>query len=90
MIIKCKSLDKSVELEDGSALLFGLLDHDIPIAASCRGAGACKWCKIKIISADGELPELTEPEKKAGLGENERLACQCRPTINIEIDTTYW
>ncbi len=90
MIIKCKSLDKSVELENGSSLLFGLLEKDIPIAASCRGAGACKWCKIKIISSEGEMPVLTEPEEKAGLAEDERLACQCRPNINLEIDTSYW
>jgi ferredoxin len=90
MIIKCKSLKKEIEIGKHNALMWALLQHEIPVASSCRGNGACKWCKINILSGNDYLSEKTIYETNANLDENQRLACQCISTGDIEIDTTYW
>lgn len=90
MIVKCKTLQKEIEIGKHKAIMWELLKHDIPVASSCRGNGACKWCKIQIIHGEKNLSEKTSHEINAKLPENERLACQCRAIDSIEIDTTYW
>ena len=90
MIIKCKSLKKEIEIRKHKAIIWPLIQHNIPIASSCKGYGACKWCKITIISGNEYLSELTTHEKDAKLDEDQRLACQCRASGNIEIDASYW
>lgn len=90
MIIKCKSLKKDIEIGRHKALMWALLQNDIPVASSCRGNGACKWCKIEIISGAEYLSEKTIHEKSLDLKENQRLACQCIASGTIEINATYW
>jgi len=70
--------------------MFALKEHDIPIASSCRGYGACKWCKIRILKGIEHLSKKSTHEKNTELAENERLSCQCKTHGDITIDTSYW
>ena len=88
--IFCEKLNKSIDSKPYQNLLITLQEADLPIASSCRGAGACKWCKVQILEGESFLNDKTLHEEKASLAENERLACQCVPNSDIKITTTYW
>ena len=80
--------NKTITTEVGEKLYKILLDNDEFIDGPCGGRGTCGRCKIKHIS--GQLPQITEDEKKL-LSEEElnngiRLACLVRPTSDIGID----
>lgn len=80
--------NKTITTEVGEKLYKILLDNDELIDGPCGGRGTCGRCKIKHIS--GQLPPITQDEKKLLSGEELnngiRLACLVRPTWDIGID----
>ena len=55
----------------------------------CDGRGRCTTCRVKVVSADGDLPNPGIHEqralKRAGLDQSVRLACQLKPASNITV-----
>lgn len=58
------------------------------VRSACLGLGACGLCRVRLRAGDGGAPtdaeraQLTAAELAAGL----RLACQCRPVDDIDIE----
>jgi len=74
------------EVQGGDKLLSYLIEHKIPITASCGGRGSCGYCKVNIKKgADDWLPTeeifITQEEKKQGV----HLACQVKVKEDIEL-----
>jgi len=55
----------------------------------CGGRARCTTCRVKIVSAGGDLPEPNEREatalRRIGAPGNVRLACQLRPEVDITV-----
>jgi len=55
----------------------------------CGGRARCTTCRVKIVSAGGDLPEPNEREatalRRIGAPGNVRLACQLRPEVDIAV-----
>jgi adenylate cyclase len=60
----------------------------VPHAAICGGKGRCSTCRVRVRGASGALPPPSGLEsavlKRIGAAVNVRLACQLRPTGDIE------
>ncbi|MEQ8533267.1 MAG: 2Fe-2S iron-sulfur cluster-binding protein [Imperialibacter sp.] len=73
----------------GRTLLSILQENYIDWMHACGGKGRCTTCKAIVHEGLALLGELTEAEKKyvemGRLESNERLACQCRVSNDIEI-----
>jgi ferredoxin len=49
--------------------------------------GICGTCMIDVVNGDGNLSELTQPEKDLERDKKHRLACQCKiKKGNVTID----
>lgn len=71
-----------------------LLEHEIPVASSCRGDGVCAKCRVRIVEGAKNLSPETEIEAmrrdQFDFDRDERLACQAEVLGDIEVDTSYW
>lgn len=78
----------------GSTLLRAAIRARVPIASSCRGTGACKACRVRVLDGASNLSLPEERERQvafaAGLDDDERLACFARVLGPVSISTTYW
>ncbi len=72
---KIKTEDKELELEDGVPIADTCEQLGVPL--SCR-EGVCGVCRIEVLEGMENLSPKTEKEEEMGLGDNERLACQCK------------
>jgi adenylate cyclase len=56
----------------------------------CGGRARCTTCRVKIVSAAGELPEPNALEaaalRRIGAPDNVRLACQLRPRVDLTVE----
>ncbi|MBI3514212.1 MAG: adenylate/guanylate cyclase domain-containing protein [Proteobacteria bacterium] len=61
----------------------------IPHASVCGGRGRCSTCRVRISLGGEHLPEPTAEEarvlKRVGASTNVRLACQIRPSRDLEL-----
>jgi ferredoxin len=84
------NLEKSIEIpfKPGSSVREILDGTDFRVRTGCTGTGACGLCVVRIAGGGGDGP--TSAEKihldEADLGQGMRLACQVRPTRDLEID----
>ncbi|MEM8916562.1 MAG: adenylate/guanylate cyclase domain-containing protein, partial [Pseudomonadota bacterium] len=81
--------DVVVDVPPGATLLGTSIAHDIPHAAVCGGRGRCSTCRVLIVDGGEGLPAADSSEekvlKRVGAANNVRLACQVRPTRDLEI-----
>ncbi|MCP4330743.1 MAG: (2Fe-2S)-binding protein [Alphaproteobacteria bacterium] len=81
--------NRKVEIASGPTLLEISRQHDIPHASVCGGRGRCSTCRVRIGNGLDQLepPASTEVAvlERVGAPPNVRLACQTRPTTDIEI-----
>ena len=86
--ITVKPSGEVYEYEAGGTLLEILLAQHIFVDNPCNGKGVCGKCRVKI--RKGEIPELTETEKKLlkqeELEEGVRLSCLVKPENDLEIE----
>ncbi len=79
----------SVSIEPGMTVLDGSRIAGIPHASVCGGRGRCSTCRVNIEMGEDGLPPPAEDEarvlRRIAAGEKIRLACQIRPTSDIEV-----
>jgi adenylate cyclase len=63
----------------------------VPHASVCGGRARCSTCRVRVIEGLAQLPPPSDAEtqvlKRVGAPPNVRLACQLRPTANLQIST---
>lgn len=81
--------DRQVELVRGATLLESIRAAGIEHASICGGRGRCSTCRVRVIKGLDGLPEASGAETKAlsrhTTSKSVRLACQIRPTANIDV-----
>lgn len=87
---KLTSHPDNIEFECAAdeTLLSAAIVADIPMTHVCGGKAKCSTCRIWVLNGLEECPERTEEEAKLaerlGLDPRVRLACQLRPTADLE------
>ena len=81
---------RSVAIEEGGTLLEAARLAGIPLASSCRGAGLCDACKVRVKEGGDRLSAPTKREELARLDSDERLACQARVLGAVVVTAGYW
>ncbi len=80
---------KRVALVAGTTILEASRGAGIPHASVCGGRGRCSTCRVRIGRGLDRLPTPSEAELKVlariGVAPNVRLACQTRPTADVEV-----
>ena len=78
-----------VEVPKGASILEASQSADLPHAAVCGGRGRCSTCRVRIGASAGPVPAPSAEElrvlKRIAAPPNVRLACQLRPTANLEV-----
>lgn len=80
----------SIDAPTGSQLMQVLLDHQIPVASSCKGDGICSKCAMTVTPQGSpsklEIETLQRNKKDLTL----RLSCQIKVDEDLTVSTTYW
>ena len=78
-----------VAIKPGMTVLDGSRAANIPHASACGGRGRCSTCRIHVGKGAEYLPPPDANEMKVllriGAGDGIRLACQLRPTKDLEV-----
>jgi len=88
--IQIRYLDGTVvPIDPGMTVLDGSRLANIPHASVCGGRGRCSTCRVRLGDGIEHLPPAAEDESKVlariGAGDGIRLACQLRPTQDLEV-----
>jgi adenylate cyclase len=80
---------RTVAIQPGMTVLEASRSAGIPHASVCGGRGRCSTCRVRV-GAGAEflpppLPEETKVLERVGAPPKVRLACQIRPTANLEV-----
>jgi len=79
----------TLSIEPGMTVLDGSRSGNIPHASVCGGRGRCSTCRVRVGLGIEHLPPATDDEQKVlqriGAAEGIRLACQLRPTHDLEV-----
>lgn len=85
---------EEIECEEGDNLRGAILSagkspHNLPVALSCQGNGACGTCAVEIEEGDAGDPNAQERLRLAGpphtLAVGLRLACQVEVTEDLTV-----
>ncbi len=80
---------RSVEIHPGTSVLEASREAGIPHASVCGGRGRCSTCRIRVGAGRERLapPDAAEIKvlKRVGAPEHVRLACQLKPTDDLEV-----
>ncbi len=78
-----------VELPIGASVLEASQMAELPHAAVCGGRGRCSTCRVRVGASAGPVPPPGAEElrvlKRIAAAPNVRLACQLRPTADLEV-----
>jgi 2Fe-2S ferredoxin len=90
--ITLRNLNNTIlDSKDNSKSVLNIIhEHGIDWMFACGGKGKCTTCKIIVQKGMNNISEANEIEKKfleiGKLEPNERLACQCTISGDIEVD----
>ncbi len=80
---------RRVTVAAGTSILEASRGAGIAHAAVCGGKGRCSTCRVRVSKGLRSLPPASEAETKVlarvGAAPNVRLACQSRPTADLEV-----
>jgi adenylate cyclase len=80
---------RTVEIRPGTSVLEASREAGIPHASVCGGRGRCSTCRIRVGLGRDHLappnPEEIKVLKRVGAPEHIRLACQLKPTKDLEV-----
>jgi adenylate cyclase len=78
-----------VTVRPGTSILKASLVNHIPHASACGGRGRCSTCRVRIVSGMDAIPAPGATEtrvlERIGAPPHVRLACQARPTGDVEV-----
>lgn len=78
-----------VKAQPGASLLEISRMNGVPLASVCGGRARCSTCRVKVIEGGGDLPDPTPAEttvlNRIGVAKDVRLACQVRPSADLQI-----
>lgn len=78
-----------VHVPVGTSVLEASRQNGIAQYAVCGGNGRCSTCRVRILAADGILPEPNAAEdatlRRIGASPDIRLACQLRPRVGVTV-----
>jgi adenylate cyclase len=81
--------DRVVQITPGISVLEASREAGIPHASVCGGRGRCSTCRIRLGEGRAHVAPAGADElkvlKRVGAPEHVRLACQLRPTQNLEV-----
>ncbi len=92
--VSCEPSGRAVEVEAGAPLAEAIRSAGLPLGSSCRGEGACGWCRVRVLGDPGALSP-PDPRERALLARlraapGERLACQARVLTSVTVTASYW
>jgi len=80
---------RQVAVPRGFSVLEASRLASIPHASVCGGRGRCSTCRIRVTRGGADLPAPSPREQRvlvrAGVPPGVRLACQLRPTADVEV-----
>ncbi len=80
---------RRVRVTAGTTLLEASRGAGIPHASVCGGRGRCSTCRVRVGLGASRLPPPSDAEARVlariGAAPNTRLACQTRPSADVEI-----
>ena len=80
---------QQVRITPGTTVLEASRAAGIPHASLCGGRGRCSTCRARIGAGAARVPEPSADEarvlRRLGAPANVRLACQLRPTADLEV-----
>ncbi len=86
--------EKKVDIGSNSTVLEMARSSRIPINQSCGGMGTCTTCRLIVEEAPEGCSPRTEIEQEQaddrGYKENERLACQLKPSPGMVVWIPNW
>ena len=89
--VRIKTDNKTIEVADGAALIDMCEENDTSILFGCRD-GACGACMIRVLKGSENISKMQDSERDfletMAAEEDERLACQCRVSGDIEIEVS--
>ncbi|MGI9419844.1 MAG: adenylate/guanylate cyclase domain-containing protein, partial [Geminicoccaceae bacterium] len=88
--VQIRYLDgNSVAIDPGMTVLDGSRAGGIPHASVCGGRGRCSTCRVRVGDGSEHLEAPADDElkvlKRIGAADGIRLACQLRPTRDLEV-----
>ncbi len=89
--VHIKTDAKTIEVDDGYALIDMCEDHDTSILFGCRD-GACGACMVRVTKGSEHISKMQDSERDfletMAAAENERLACQCKVYGDVELEVS--
>jgi len=81
--------NRQVRVSPGATLLEISRGHGVPHASVCGGRARCSTCRTAILKGEENMSAIDKPERmvldRIRASENIRLACQARPTGDVEV-----
>ena len=78
----------------GATLLRAVVRARLPIGRSCRGAGICAACRVRVVDGAEFLAPMGGVEAalaaREPLAADERYACLARVVGDVTITASYW
>jgi adenylate cyclase len=88
-LVRIRYPGRSVEVPPGFSVLEASREFGIPHLSLCGGRARCSTCRVRVVSSAQGLPAPEGDEARTlariGAGTGVRLACQLRPTSEIEV-----
>jgi adenylate cyclase len=80
---------RTVNIPPGTSILDASRLGGIPHASVCGGRGRCSTCRVRVMDGADALPAPSPEEQRVleriGAPPHVRLACQTRPTVNVDV-----
>jgi adenylate cyclase len=80
---------RRIEISRGATLLEASRAAGVPHASVCGGRGRCSTCRVRVVRGQNHLSPPSDDElrvlQRVGAPPGTRLACQARPTGEVEI-----
>ena len=80
----------SIDAPTGSQLMQVLLDHQVPVASSCKGDGICSKCAMSVSPKGNPSQQEIETLQRNKKDRTLRLSCQVVVDQDLTVSTTYW
>lgn len=86
---------RTCEVAAGVTLAEAIRAAGLPLGSSCRGEGACGWCRVRVLRGGAGALSAVERRERELLARleasaDERIACQARVLGALSLTASYW